>query len=136
MDKKLMEEYKTTVRKEESQIQGLSNDYIKFIRFAQWKLENIDRGILAYITGHGFLDGPQARDMRSSLLRTFDKIYILNLHGSARREAGGLTEREEPVFEIQEGTAIPIAVRGGSGYGRETTRPYSDLFSSIGSEIS
>ena len=130
-----MEEYKTTVRKEESQVQGLSNDYIKFIRFAQWKLENIDRGILAYITGHGFLDGPQARDMRSSLLRTFDKIYILNLHGSARREVAGLTERDEPVFEIQQGTAITIAVRGGSGYGRETTVLYSDLFGSIGSKF-
>jgi predicted helicase len=128
---KLMEEYKTTVRKEESQIQGLSNDYIKFIRFAQWKLENIDRGILAYITGHGFLDGPQARDMRSSLLRTFDKIYVLNLHGSARREVAGLIERDEPVFEIQQGTAITIAVRGSSDHGRETAVQYSDLFGSI-----
>jgi predicted helicase len=73
--------------------------------------------------------------MRSSLLRTFDKIYILNLHGSARREVAGLTERDEPVFEIQQGTAITIAVRGGSDHGGETTVQYSDLFGSIDSKF-
>jgi predicted helicase len=110
----LMRDYKVTVREEESQIQGLSNDYIKFIRFAQWRIDRTNNGILGLITGHGYINGPQARDMRKSLLNSFDEIYILNLHGSVRRTAQDIgEERDEPVFNIQQGTAIILAVKRG-----------------------
>jgi predicted helicase len=111
----LMRDYKVSVREEESQIQGLSNDYIKFIRFAQWRIDRTNTGILGLITGHGYINGPQARDMRQSLLASFDRIYILNLHGSIRRTVrrDAEDERDEPVFNIQQGTAIILAVKRG-----------------------
>ncbi len=113
---KLMEDYKRTVRREESQIQALSNDYIKFIRFSQWRIDRTSKGVLGLITGHGYIDGPQARDMRASLMASFDEIHILNLHGSVRRAAAAATgKQDEPVFAIQQGTAIIIAAKGGSG---------------------
>ncbi len=125
----LMGDYKTTVRGEESQIQGLSNDYIKFIRFAQWRIDRTDRGVFGLITGHGYLNGPQARDMRASLLKSFDKIYVLNLHGSVRRVASGpRSERDEPVFSIQQGTAIILAIKDGSA---NQQLFYSELLGSL-----
>jgi hypothetical protein len=108
----LMEEYKQTVKAQESQIQALSNDYIKFLRFAQWRLDQTGRGVLAMITGHGYLDGPQARDMRRSLMRSYNEIYVLNLHGSVRRDSAAThAKRDDPVFEIQQGTAIIVACK-------------------------
>jgi Type ISP C-terminal specificity domain/N-6 DNA Methylase len=108
----LLEDYKTSVREEESQIQGLSNDYIKFIRFAQWRVEQSLTGMFCFITGHGYLNGPQARDMRSSLLDNFSSIDILNLQGSIRRESSlDNLINDDPVFAIQQGTAITIAIK-------------------------
>ena len=63
----------------------LKNDYIKFIRFGQWRIERTGHGILAFITDHSYLDSPTFRGMRQQLLRTFDETYILNLHGNAKR---------------------------------------------------
>lgn len=126
---KLMEDYKVTIREEESQIQAISNDYIKFIRFAQWKIDKTKRGILTFITGHGYIDGPLPRDMRKSLLESFDTIFILNLHGSTRREAARKTsERDEPVFAIQQGTAITIGIKGSQ---LEPGVYYSERFGSL-----
>ena len=65
----------------------LQDDYVKFLRFAQWKIHKAGRGIVAMITNHGYLDNPTFRGMRQSLLKTFDEIYILDLHGnSLKRE--------------------------------------------------
>lgn len=109
----LMEDYKVTVRTEESQIQALSNDYIKFLRFAQWRIDRTGYGIVGFITGHGYLSGPQGRDLRASLLRSFDEIFIINLHGSIRRDDSVVQDvDDEPVFNIQQGTAIILAVKG------------------------
>ena len=111
---KLMEDYKVNVRKEESQIQALSNDYIKFIRFAQWQIDKTKQGVVGFITGHGYIGGPQARDMRAFLINSFDEIFILNLHGSMRRahkRAEG--KRDEPVFQIMQGTSIIVACKIG-----------------------
>ena len=128
----LMEPYKVTVRKEESQIQALSNDYIKFIRFSQWRIDQTGSGVVGLITGHGYINGPQARDMRSSLLKSFDEIYVLNLHGSVRREAKQAQEQEDaPVFQIQQGTAIILAVKG---TGTKIIR-YCDCFGSLKSKF-
>ena len=90
----------------------LQDDYVKFIRFAQWKIEQAGEGILGFITNHSYLDNPTFRGMRQSLLKTFDEIYILDLHGSSRKKertpGGGI---DENVFDIQQGVAIGIFVK-------------------------
>lgn len=90
----------------------LQDDYVKFIRFAQWRIERTGQGILAFITNHGYLDNPTFRGMRQSLMRTFDKIYVLDLHGSAKKKetapGGG---KDENVFDIQQGVAVCLCVR-------------------------
>ena len=63
----------------ERNLKVLLDDYVKFIRFAQWKMENVERGIVAIITNHGFLDNPTFRGMRHSLLSNFDALYFLDL---------------------------------------------------------
>ena len=90
----------------------LQDDYVKFIRFAQWKMERVERGIVAIITNHGFLDNPTFRGMRKSLLDTFDALYFLDLHGNAKKKetvpGGG---KDENVFDIQQGVAISLLVK-------------------------
>ncbi len=108
---KLMEDYKEDVRKERN-IQPLSDDYIKFISFAHWKLDRAGKGILGFITNNSYLSGVIHRGMRKKLLETFDMIYILNLHGSSRigekTPEGG---KDENVFDIQQGVAIALYVK-------------------------
>lgn len=85
----------------------LQDDYVKFLRFAQWKIQKAGKGIVAMITNHAYLDNPTFRGMRQSLLKTFNEIYILDLHGSSKR--GGITpdgSRDENVFDIQQGVSI------------------------------
>lgn len=106
----LMERYKTTIKNEESQIQALSNDYIKFIRYSQHLIDKNKCGVMFMITGHGYLEGPVTKDMRKSLLDSFDKIYIVDLHGSVRRDFHG-SDRDENVFDIQQGVAIIAAIK-------------------------
>jgi SOS-response transcriptional repressor LexA len=106
----LVEDYKGTVRSEESQIQALSNDYIKFLRLGEWHVESTQLGILGLITGHGYLQGTQPRDLRNHLRSSFDRIYGLDLHGSVRR-AGTHDVEDEPVFEIMTGVAVLLGVR-------------------------
>ena len=90
----------------------LQDDYVKFIRFAQWKMENVERGIVAVITNHGFLDNPTFRGMRQSLMGAFDALYFLDLHGNAKKKetapGGG---KDENVFDIQQGVAISLLVK-------------------------
>ena len=95
----------------------LNDDYVKFIRFAQWRIERTGYGILAFITNHGYLDNPTFRGMRQSLMQTFDDIYVLDLHGNSKKKetapGGG---KDENVFDIQQGVAIGIFVkRPGAG---------------------
>jgi len=107
----LMDNYKEDVRKERN-IQPLSDDYIKFIRFAHWKVAQAGKGILGFITNNSYLSGVIHRGMRKKLLETFDEIYILNLHGSSRigeqTPEGG---KDENVFDIQQGVAIVLYVK-------------------------
>jgi predicted helicase len=92
----------------------LQDDYVKFLRFAQWKIHKAGRGIVAMITNHGYLDNPTFRGMRQSLLKTFDEIYILNLHGnSLKRETAPDGSSDENVFDIRQGVAIGIFVKYG-----------------------
>ena len=96
----------------EQNLKVLLDDYVKFFRFAQWKMESVERGIIAIITNHGFLDNPTFRGMRKSLLDTFDALYFLDLHGNAKKKEtapdGG---KDENVFDIQQGVAISILVK-------------------------
>jgi len=91
---------------------ALYNDYVKFIRFAQWRIEHTGYGILAFITDNSYLDGVIHRGMRQSLMLSFDEIYIVDLHGNSNkreRSPDGLPDQN--VFDIQEGVAISIFVR-------------------------
>ncbi|MCL2296902.1 MAG: DNA methyltransferase [Proteobacteria bacterium] len=90
----------------------LNDDYVKFMRFAQWRIEQTGHGILGFVTNHGYLDNPTFRGMRESLLRGFDEIYLLDLHGNSKKKEkapdGG---KDENVFDIQQGVAIGLFVR-------------------------
>ena len=81
---KLTADYKKDLN--ERNIQPLSDDYIKFIRFGQHFIEKTGEGILAYISNNSFIDGIIHRKMREELMKTFDKIYILDLHGNAKKK--------------------------------------------------
>jgi len=90
----------------------LQDDYVKFIRFAQWKIDQSGQGALGLITNHSYLDNPTFRGMRQSLMKTFDHIYILDLHGnSKKREKCPDGSKDENVFDIQQGVAIILAVK-------------------------
>ncbi|MEO8891301.1 MAG: N-6 DNA methylase, partial [Coleofasciculaceae cyanobacterium] len=64
----------------------LQDDYVKFIRFGQWRIDRTGSGILAFITNHGYLDNPTFRGMRQSLEKTFDEIYLMDLHGNSKKK--------------------------------------------------
>jgi predicted helicase len=90
----------------------LNDDYVKFIRFAEQHIDNDGKGILAFISNNGYLDNPTFRGMRASLLRSFDRIYILNLHGnSIKQETAPDGSKDENVFDIRIGVAIIIAIK-------------------------
>ncbi|MBN1136942.1 MAG: N-6 DNA methylase, partial [Anaerolineae bacterium] len=82
----------------------LQDDYVKFIRFAQWRIEQTGAGILAMITNHGYLDNPTFRGMRQQLMQTFSEIYVLDLHGNTKKkETAPDGSKDENVFDIQQG---------------------------------
>ena len=90
----------------------LNDDYVKFIRFAQWRIARTGYGVLAFISNHSYLNNLTFRGMRQSLMKTFDTIYVLDLHGNKRTNEqppdGGT---DENVFNIQQGVAISIFVK-------------------------
>lgn len=90
----------------------LNDDYVKFIRLSQWRIEQTGYGILAFVTNHGYLDNPTFRGMRQSLMETFDDLYLLDLHGNAKKKEktpeGG---KDENVFDIMQGVAIGLFVK-------------------------
>ncbi|MCB5272209.1 MAG: N-6 DNA methylase [Candidatus Cloacimonetes bacterium] len=92
----------------------LQDDYVKFLRFAQWKIHKAGRGIVGMITNHGYLDNPTFRGMRQSLMNTFDEIYVLDLHGnSLKKEKAPDGGKDDNVFDIQQGTAIVLMIKSG-----------------------
>lgn len=112
--KELIEKYKTGLK--ERNIQPLSDDYIKFIALGQHYIEKNGNGILAYISNNSFLDGVIHRQMRKSLMESFDKIYIVNLHGNSRiKETSPDGTKDENVFDIQQGVSINIFVKTSKG---------------------
>ena len=91
---------------------NLDDDYIKFIRYGQHYIEKNGEGILAYISNNSFIDGIIHRQMRKSLLECFDKIYILDLHGNAKKkETAPDGSKDENVFDIMQGVSINIFIK-------------------------
>ena len=110
---KLIEDYKVVDGKPLNERKHwLQDDYVKFIRFGQWRIKETGKGILAFITNHGYIDNPTFRGMRQSLLNTFTDIYILNLHGNVKKkEVAPEGGKDENVFDIQQGVAICLLVK-------------------------
>jgi predicted helicase len=111
----LLDDYKKEpggIEKLQERKHWLYDDYVKFIRYAQLYVERAGSGIVAYINNHGFLDNPTFRGMRWNLLKSFDKIYIIDLHGHAKKkettQEGG---KDENVFDIQQGVSINIFIK-------------------------
>lgn len=112
----LMEDYKQEPggkqRLQESQTRWLQDDYVKFIRFAEHMIEQNGEGVLGFITNHGYLDNPTFRGMRWHLMNSFDRIYVLDLHGnSKKKEVAPDGSADKNVFDIMQGVAIIIAVK-------------------------
>ncbi len=90
----------------------INDDYVKFIRLAETMIEKNGGGVLGFITNHGYLDNPTFRGMRWHLLKTFDRIYVLDLHGNAKKkEVAPDGSADNNVFDIMQGVAILIAVK-------------------------
>lgn len=86
---------------------NLDDDYIKFIRFAEHLIEKNGSGIVGMITNNSYLDGVTHRQMRKHLLETFDKIYVIDLHGSAmKKEVSPDGSKDVNVFDIMQGVSI------------------------------
>lgn len=91
---------------------GLLDDYVKFIRFAQYRVAETGYGVVALITNHGYLDNPTFRGMRQNLMQTFDEIYVLDLHGnSKKKEVCPDGSPDQNVFDIQQGVAIAFFIK-------------------------
>jgi predicted helicase len=105
----LLEDYKRNLSEKKL---NLDDDFIKFIRFAQWRIERTGYGVLGFITNNTYLDGLTHRRIRECLLRTFNEIHVFNLHGDSRKKEttpdGGV---DKNVFDIQQGVVIILAVK-------------------------
>ncbi len=109
----LMADYKVSPElKRPAQAKWLSDDYVKFVRFAEHMIEKNGEGVLGFITNHGYLDNPTFLDMRQHLRQTFDRIYVLDLHGNTKKkEVCPDGSPDKNVFDIQQGVAIILAVK-------------------------
>lgn len=109
---------------------NLDDDYIKFIRMGESFIEKNNEGVLAYISNNSFLDGVTHRQMRKHLMQTFDKIYILDLHGNAKKkETAPDGSKDENVFNIQQGVSINIFIKTGKKKTDELAKVYhTELF--------
>ncbi|MGH7774779.1 MAG: type ISP restriction/modification enzyme, partial [Candidatus Binatia bacterium] len=111
---KLIEDYKRVNGKPlgEKNPKWLQDDYVKFIRFAQWKINEAGEGVLGFITNHSYLDNPTFRGMRQSLMDSFDHIYLLDLHGNTlKKEKCPDGSEDKNVFDIRQGVAIGFFVK-------------------------
>jgi type I restriction-modification system DNA methylase subunit len=123
----LIKDYKENLNEKKI---NLDDDYIKFLRYGQFLIEKNGEGILAFISNNSFIDGVTHRQMRKSLIESFDKIYIIDLHGSLKKKEtdteGG---KDENVFDIQQGVSINIFVKTGKKpkYSRSSVY-HSDVF--------
>src|SRR5690606_24346660 len=91
----------------------LQDDYVKFIRTAQTTIERGGVGVLGYITNHGYLDNPTFRGVRQSLMETFPRWRVVDLHGNAgKKERWPAGSEDRNVVDIRQGGALCLAARG------------------------
>ena len=110
----LIEDYKQVDSEplNEATPKALQDDYVKFIRWAQWKIDRNGEGIIGYIVNHNFLDAPTVRGMRQRLLESFNAIYLLNLHGSIiKPEPIPEGQKDQNVFDIEVGVTILLCIK-------------------------
>lgn len=111
----LIEDYKKVDGEplgKKDQKKPLQSDYVKFIRWSQWRIDRNGEGIIGYIVNHSFLDGPSFRGMRQKLLESFTTIYLLNLHGSLiKEEPVPEGQTDQGVFDIEPGVVIILCVK-------------------------
>jgi len=128
----LLNDYKTSPELQRpGQAKWLSDDYVKFIRFAEHMIEKNGEGILGLITNHAYLDNPTFKDMRRHLMDTFDRIYIHDLHGNSMKKEvgpGGLVDKN--IFDIRPGVAIIIAIKHSEKVYDKTSVFHSDVWGS------
>ena len=106
----LMADYKKGLN--EKNIQPLSDDYLKFIRYSQFLIEKSGEGVIGFITNNGYIDGLVHKGVRKNLLKSFDSVYVINLHGdSNKKETTPDGELDENVFDIKQGVAIIFLVK-------------------------
>ena len=131
---RLMLDYKKEpegkIKLQERNPKWINDDYVKFIRFSSHLIENNGEGIVAFINPHGFLDNPTFRGMRWHLLKTFDKIYTIDLHGNAKKkETAPDGSIDQNVFDIMQGVSINIFVKTAKKKPNELAQVYHyDLF--------
>ncbi|MHA1520913.1 MAG: type ISP restriction/modification enzyme [Promethearchaeota archaeon] len=114
-----IDDYKKGLQERNKKI--LSDDYVKFLRFAQWKIEKVGKGIVAFITNSRYLEGQMFSVMRKTLKKTFDHIYIVNLHGDYRKKETG-----NP-FDIKVGVSIAFMVRQDNSPNKNGAVHYMDV---------
>lgn len=107
----------------------LNDDYVKFIRFAQYRIELTGYGVLGFISNNGYLDNPTFRGMRQSLMQTFDEIRIVDLHGSTKKkETAPDGSKDENVFDIQQGVSIGVFIRKTGRHKRSAKVFHTDVY--------
>jgi len=116
---KLMEDYKKEPagkeKLKERNPKWINDDYVKFLRYGQYFIEKNGTGVLAFINPHGYLDNPTFRGMRWNLLKTYDKIYTLDLHGNSFKKETTLDGgKDENVFDIMQGVSINLFIKNGN----------------------
>jgi predicted helicase len=130
----LMKDYKNEPggkeKLKEKNPKWINDDYVKFLRYGQHYIEKSGSGVLAFINPHGFLDNPTFRGMRWNLLKTYDKIYTLDLHGnSKKKETAPDGSADVNVFDIMQGVSINIFVKTGNKKKNELAKVFHyDLF--------
>ena len=115
---KLMEDYKKEPggkeKLKERNPKWINDDYVKFLRFGQHFIEKNGEGVLAFINPHGFLDNPTFRGMRWNLLKTYDKIYTIDLHGNSKKKETALDGSiDQNVFDIMQGVSVNLFIKTG-----------------------
>jgi predicted helicase len=128
----LIEKYKVEpggLKKLQERKHWLNDDYVKFLAFAEDVIAKNGEGILAMITNNGYFDNPTFRGMRWQLSTTFDKIYLINLHGNAKKkEISPDGSKDENIFDIMQGVGIVLAVKTNKKNTKSALVYYADLF--------
>jgi len=113
----------------------LHDDYVKFLRYAQWRVETAGGGIIAFVTNHGYLDNTTFRILRRQLMRTFSRITLIDLHGNRNKgEISPTDERDENVFGLDQGVAIGL-FRTAASDAVTTTVEHAELWGAVSTKL-